>query len=123
MKSATRDRKATTKQREAGLKNLALGMWKKGESGNPNGRPQGTREQLAGEFFAVLQKACEEHGAKVMETLAKEQPDLFAEIMIRVLPADANAPQSNHPTTNIAIGLSHTAGWLEELVGERPQIA
>ena len=63
-------------------------LWKPGESGNPNGRPVGSRNQFSNSFMADLSSVWAEHGKTAMEFTAKTQPAVFFATAARVLPKD-----------------------------------
>ena len=61
-------------------------VWKKGESGNPNGRPKGSRNKLSEAFLRVLADDFVEHGQDVIETLRKDEPDKYVATVGRLMP-------------------------------------
>ena len=48
--------------------------WKPGESGNPAGRPKGSRNKLSEEFVAEVYADWCEHGAAAIETVRERDP-------------------------------------------------
>ena len=63
-------------------------LWKPGESGNPNGRPVGSRNQFSNSFMADLASVWAEHGRSAMEQTARTMPSVFFAPAARVLPKD-----------------------------------
>lgn len=63
-------------------------LWKPGESGNPNGRPVGSRNAFSNAFMADLAAVWVEHGRSAMEMTAKTMPSVFFATAARVLPKD-----------------------------------
>jgi hypothetical protein len=63
-------------------------LWKPGESGNPNGRPVGSRNAFSNAFMADLASVWAEHGRAAMELTAKTMPSVFFATAARVLPKD-----------------------------------
>jgi len=54
--------------------------FKKGQSGNPAGRPKGARNKLSEDFLKALSTDFKEHGAAVIEVVRIEKPsDLVRE--------------------------------------------
>ena len=53
--------------------------WKPGQSGNPNGRPVGTRQAFSAGFLKDLAEVWQEHGRDTMLHTAKTQPATFFE--------------------------------------------
>ena len=62
-------------------------MWRPGQSGNPNGRPVGSRTAFSAGFLKDLAEVWRDHGR---ETLIKttDQPAVFFATCARLLPAD-----------------------------------
>ena len=76
-------------------------LWKPGESGNPNGRPVGSRNQFSNAFMADLSAVWAEHGKTAMEITAKTQPAVFFATAARVLPKDVQiALEANYAGLN-----------------------
>src|SRR5262249_29913951 len=64
-------------------------VWKPGESGNPSGLPgRPARTKLTELFSSDLHKSWEQFGGKVLEELAKKQPQAFAQLAARLIPTD-----------------------------------
>ena len=62
--------------------------WTKGQSGNPNGRPKGTRDTFTHEFISDLAAAWKKNGAKVLDTLVKNDPASFAKLCSQLIPRE-----------------------------------
>jgi hypothetical protein len=65
-----------------------LRPWKKGESGNPKGRPIGSRQKIAEAMLKDLQAIWKTHGRQALDRLAQEDPGKFAQIAFGILPRD-----------------------------------
>jgi Family of unknown function (DUF5681) len=70
-----------------GQKQVAT-RFKKGESGNPNGRPRGSRNRLATQFLDDLIERWEEDGKKALEVCAKREPSTFIKVVKDLLPRE-----------------------------------
>ena len=76
--------------------------WKPGESGNPGGRPRGSRNKLHEEFVNELYADWCEHGAEVLKTVRETRPDVYVKIIASLLPRALGVDETN------AIQVHHT---------------
>jgi hypothetical protein len=65
-----------------------LTQFKPGQSGNPRGRPQGSRNKLTEEFTHSLCKAWVTYGEAALQTAAMTEPMQFCEMIARLMPRD-----------------------------------
>jgi hypothetical protein len=63
-------------------------QWKPGQSGNPNGRPVGTRQAFSNGFLKDLAEVWQAHGKDTMLHTAKTQPTTFFAVCARLIPND-----------------------------------
>src|SRR5215510_1440288 len=61
-------------------------QWKAGVSGNPNGRPVGTRQAFSAAFYRDLAEVWAAEGKGTMLHTAKTQPATFLGIASRLIP-------------------------------------
>jgi Family of unknown function (DUF5681) len=66
------------------------GSWQAGKSGNPKGRPMGTRQKLAESMIPDIVAKWQEHGANVIDRLIVEEPKAFAMLAASLLPKEVS---------------------------------
>jgi len=59
-----------------------------GQSGNPSGRPMGSRNKLSETFVTDLAELWEEQGSSILQRVADEHPEKLLAAMVQVLPKD-----------------------------------
>jgi hypothetical protein len=62
--------------------------WKPGESGNPNGRPVGSRNAFSAAFLEDLRDVWIAHGKQAMTHTAKTSQEAFFATCARLIPRD-----------------------------------
>jgi hypothetical protein len=62
--------------------------WQPGQSGNSAGRPIGNRNKLNEKFILALHDDFVEHGAKVIEQVRKDKPDIYLKVIASILPRE-----------------------------------
>lgn len=61
-----------------------------GKSGNPKGRPKGSRNKLGEDFISALQASFQEHGPATIETVRTERPHEYLKVIASILPKELN---------------------------------
>jgi hypothetical protein len=64
------------------------GQFKKGQSGNPGGRPVGTRLALQGDFLKKFLADFEVHGAKAIRLARSKDPMGYVRVAAALLPKE-----------------------------------
>jgi hypothetical protein len=64
--------------------------WQAGESGNPSGRPRGSRSKLSESFLSDFHTVWEEEGLEAIRRCARNDPSTFVRIAASLLPHDIN---------------------------------
>lgn len=67
------------------------GRWQKGVSGNPAGRPKGTRNKLETKFIRALLEDFNEHGLDAIRNMRQEAPADYIYAIIKILPRQVQA--------------------------------
>lgn len=61
-----------------------------GHSGNPVGRPKGSRNKLSEAFIEALHDDFLKHGASVIIRVREEKPEQYLKVIASMLPRDVN---------------------------------
>lgn len=62
--------------------------WKPGQSGNPAGRPVGSRNKLSEKFFADLAEHWQANGEAAMDATLEKDPAAYVRIVASLMPKD-----------------------------------
>ena len=74
-----------------GREKQALTQFKPGQSGNPKGRPKGSRNKLSEEFFRDLCDAWQAFGKPALMTAAWTHPVEFVRVVASLIPRELEA--------------------------------
>ena len=77
------------------------GQWKPGRSGNPDGRPPGSRSKFSEAFYRDLAAAWAEHGEQAMRQTATLEPAKFVAICASLIPKDVQVSLSGRLPGNL----------------------
>lgn len=82
MKRSNSSAGETTPQKHRNLRE----PWKPGESGNPNGRPRGSRHKLSEVFLGDLYETWREHGRAAIKEMISKNPGDFVKVVASLVP-------------------------------------
>ena len=63
-----------------------MAKWKKGESGNPAGRPPGARDRLSQAVYKEVLEDWSKNGLGVIQKAREKRPELYLQAVIRLVP-------------------------------------
>ena len=69
--------------------------YKPGQSGNPKGRPKGSRNKLSEDFFRDLSEAWTAFGKPALMTAALTHPLEFVRVVAQLMPKDVDVTVTN----------------------------
>jgi hypothetical protein len=100
-----------------------------GQSGNPKGRPKGSRNKLGEAFLEALHDDFIQHGSAAIETTRTEKPDQYLKVIASTLPKELNVKVSeldeltdDQLARQLAAGLAAlAAAGFDPLKGTGPQ--
>ena len=88
--------------------------FKKGESGNPNGRPKGARDKVTAETRAMFMSIMEgqiSHVADELDLLREESPEKYLKALSSLLPYFMPKQTETEVTLNVP---DHKPSWFTE---------
>ena len=66
-----------------------MGKWKPGQSGNPKGRPKGTRDAINKAFIDDVAQDWREHGLEALQRAREERPAEYVRMVAGLIPKEA----------------------------------
>ena len=98
---------------------MADTRWKPGQSGNPAGRPKGSRDEFNDAFIKALKAEWDRRGPEALSQLTAAD---LSRIAVQVLSKESNSKvEHTGAVAHEHTGLPETARWLEDLAGPRPE--
>ena len=94
--------------------------FKPGQSGNPKGRPAGSRDKLSTEFIDGLLVAFDKYGTAAIEHVAQHQPLDFLKLVASLTPKAVDV-RGDYTVTHITELVSETAWWIGDVLGREAE--
>lgn len=94
-----------------------LTPWKPGQSGNPAGRPKGTRHKLDQLFVDALYSDFKVGGAEAVRKCREEKPDVYLRVVAQIVPKEVQIDATD-AAVDLAKGLHAVAEFLESFAAE-----
>jgi hypothetical protein len=70
-------------------------QWQPGQSGNPKGRPLGSRNKLNEKFILALHDDFTKHGPAVIEKVRETRPEIYLKVIASILPRELHFKSAN----------------------------
>src|SRR5262249_15542036 len=70
-------------------------FWQPGVSGNPAGRPRGSRNALSEEVICALLRDFRKHGEKAIAKVRRDQPGVYLKVIALLIPREHKVEHSN----------------------------
>ena len=92
--------------------------FKPGQSGNPAGRPKGSRHKLSESFLKALAEDFDQHGVGVLAKVRETDPSTYVRVIAQVLPKEATI-DIEHSGSVEHRGLPEIGARVAELLARR----
>jgi Family of unknown function (DUF5681) len=70
-------------------------LWQRGESGNPSGRPRGSRNKLTEAVVCALLRDFSKHGEQAIARVRRDQPGVYLKCLCLLLPRQDKLEHAN----------------------------
>jgi hypothetical protein len=70
-------------------------LWQRGVSGNPAGRPRGSRNALTEEVISALLRDFKKHGEKAVAQVRRDNPGMWLKVIAMLIPREHKVEHHN----------------------------
>ena len=70
------------------VKQLPAHLWKPGQSGNPLGRPKGSKNALGEAFVAAMHDDFQQHGIEAIQRVREKEPAQYLRVIASIIPKE-----------------------------------
>ena len=74
---------------------MPANLWQPGQSGNPAGRPRGSRNALSEEVICALLRDFRKHGEKAIAKVRRDQPGVYLKVIALLIPREHKVEYRN----------------------------
>ena len=116
---AAKGKSATSARSERSIANLK--PFQPGQSGNPAGRPKGSRDAITEAFLRDLCAAWAQHGVSAIQQVAQADPVNFVKVVAGLIPKEVKVDGDvNHKHDHQHRAISETADWIAGVLASGP---
>lgn len=113
---ANRQRYQTVVQHQQGASRHMPNHWQPGVSGNPAGRPRGSRNKLTEAVVCALLRDFSKHGEKAIARVRRDQPGTYLKCLCLLLPRQDKLEHANTIKSMTDAELESAIAILNEMV-------
>src|SRR5215467_3076171 len=107
---------SVAKQQQDANAKMPNNLWQRGVSGNPAGRPRGSRNALSEEVICALLRDFRKHGEKAVARVRRDQPGVYLKVLALLIPRQDKLEHTNTIKTMTDEELESAIAFLHEMM-------